>query len=130
MIITADRPHHASRRRSSWTLFILIATAVLIAALAAMVQPLPQISAPLSEHALISHGDDAVTARQCLDGKDGWIFYNPKSGRFAFVCWLEDKWGIVILSITFSIITAFFTKQLKTIDQVRRYLKRQGYEEL
>ncbi len=95
------------------------------------VQRLPRVNAPLSQHALEKHGDDANQAKQCLSGTEGFLFFNPETKRTAIVCWLEDRggWGIVILcALTFTVITAFVSKKLRDRQAVRDYFERQGYQ--
>lgn len=111
-------------RRSMFT-FLLIAAAVSAATVA-----LPQIQVPLSEHALEKHGHDAEIAQQCLSGKEGFLFVNPATQHIAIVCWLEDRWGIVILcALTFTVITAFVCAKLKTKEKMTEYMHRQGYQD-
>ncbi len=95
-----------------------------------MIDHLPRVEGPLSEHALSEHGRDAATAKRCSDEQQpGYLFFNPDSQRWAIVCWLGDRWGIVILTATWLVITAYVTNKLKTLERMRRYMGRQGYQE-
>jgi hypothetical protein len=99
-------------------------------ALITMLDHLPRIQAPLSAHAVAQHGDDAAEAKKCTDGEQaGFLFFNPRSQRWAVACWLGDRWGIVILTAAWLVITAYVTTKLKNVDRMRRYMERQGYEE-
>ncbi len=90
--------------------------------------PLPRVDLPLPAHAVLTHGEDADQAKQCLDGRKGYLFYNPDTRRAAVVCWLGDRWGIVILcAVTMSVITAFVCKKLKDAEHMKKYFERQGY---
>lgn len=107
---------------------VLLAGASL--ALKVMVDHLPRVDSPLSQHAVTAHQGDALAAKRCLDGKQsGYLFFNPRSQRWAVACWLGDRWGIVILTAGWLVITAYVTKKLKDIERMRRYMGRQGYEE-
>lgn len=117
--------HHGART----FLVVSLAALVLIIALTIILplqQPIPQIDAELPEYALEKHGNDAQLAKQCLKTGEGYLFWNPQSHRFGIVCWLGDRWGIVILTSAWVVITAFVTK----CARAREYMKRQGYRDL
>ena len=80
--------------------------------------------------AFAQHGDDAAAAKQCTDGQQaGYLFFNDRSQRWAVACWLGDRWGIVILTAAWLVITAYVTTKLKDVERMRRYMERQGYTE-
>ncbi len=111
----------------------IVAAAMLLAGilmLPVMIDHLPPIDSALSAHAINEHGNDATTAKQCSDEQQpGYLFFNPDSQRWAVVCWLGDRWGIVILTATWLVITAYVTSKLKTLEKMRKYMQRQGYKE-
>ena len=108
--------------------FILLLIALVLMALGAMVtHPLPQLTVPIPAHALEKHNQDAVLANQCLQGPEGYLFHNPGNDRSAVVCWLGDRWGIVILDKDMKEITSWVTNKLKSIEKVVEYMARQGY---
>jgi hypothetical protein len=107
----------------------LVAIGLAFGSMAIWMHPLPQVDVPLSVHALVEHGQDAATAKQCLEGREGFLFFNPQSQRWAIVCWLGDRWGIVILTAAWAIITAYVCTKLKNGKRVEEYFRRQGYLE-
>jgi amino acid transporter len=91
--------------------------------------PLPEVTDALPQHAVLRHGGDAVRAKDCLDkNHTGFVFSNPHNKRIAVACWLGDKWGIIILTGAWVVITAFITTKLKTAQKLKNYMHRQGYE--
>lgn len=118
-------PHTAGRTQQ------LLLVVLVSLALITMIDQLPRMAVPLSEHAIAQHGGDAVTAKQCLDDDQltPTLFWNPTSQRWGVACWLGDRWGLIILTATWLVITAFVTTKLRSREQVSRYMKRRGYDE-
>lgn len=119
------------RRQTAPGLWPVILTAVLvIISLAVMLDHLPRAAGPVSDHAVAQHGQDAEKAAQCGSGQQaGYLFWNPQTHRWALACWLGDRWGIVILTAAWLVVTAWVTTKLKDEKQMRAYMKRRGYEE-
>ena len=116
----------------SWMIIAALALCIVVVSQAwpVMIDHLPQVDSPLSEHAIAKHGDDASSAKKCANEEgQGYLFFNTDSQRWAIVCWLGDRWGIVILTATWIVITAYVTSKLKTIERMRKYMQRQGYQE-
>ncbi len=121
--------------RPSMLLLVLLAALVVLAFVVsdvgwnAPVPTLPRIHVPVSDHAVDRHGGDAALAHQCLNGdRQGYLFRNMKTKRTAVVCWLEDRWGIVILDDDMKEITAFVSDKLQSVDDLIEYMSRQGYQ--
>lgn len=85
------------------------------------------VDAPVT-HANLRHGAEADTARQCLDGRGGHLFWNPSTNRYGVVCDLNGLFGIVILDEAGREVTAFLKNKMKRFDQVLKYMRNQGYE--
>ncbi len=118
------------RKPGHHTLMVLLVLAALIGLVSLMaLQQLPQIQVPLSEHALEVHGSDAQQAKGCMEGRTGFLFWNPQTQRWAVWCWLGDRWGVVILTSAWLVITAFVVSKLKTVKRMREYMRRNGYQE-
>lgn len=126
MNATLSHPGHSIPR----TVLTVMLMALAAAWLPALIDRLPRVEAPLSAHAVAQHGHDASAAKKCTDGNQaGFLFFNSRSQRWAVACWLGDRWGIVILTAAWLVITAYVTTKLKDAERMRKYMKRQGYEE-
>jgi hypothetical protein len=109
-------------------LVLMLLALLAITVLTVMAHPLPQINVPVSPHAIAEHGADASLASLCLDGRDGYQFFNSSLGRWALVCWLGDRYGFVILDgKDMHEITAWVSDKYKTFGKVVEYMIRQGY---
>jgi hypothetical protein len=109
------------------SLLLILAALVLASMLPLIAQQLPNIHVPIPAHAVERHGADATLANQCLNGRQGYLFYNKTTDRRAVVCWLDDRWGFVILDKDSNEITSFVSNKLKSIEKVIEYMDRQGY---
>lgn len=91
---------------------------------------MPALEVPLSMHALERHGQDAVSAKECLQRGDALHYWNPLKSRHAVACWLEDqhRWGIVILDAALIVITAFVTNKWRKKKWLDEYMNRKGYQ--
>lgn len=101
-------------------LFLLLIMLMLFALFAIAVQTAP--------HAIARHGDEALTARQCVERPE-YIFRNLLTGRFALVCMTDaQKFGLVIIDEAGQEITAFLKNKMTSFEQVVKYLSNSGYE--
>lgn len=104
-------------RQFDWT--GLIAKVILIAAIIGMLA--------VTAHAYEKHGASASAAIFChLNGGDIKSLHNDNTGRNAYLCNVEGKFGVVIEEGD-TIITAFLKEKMKTAEQVIRYLQNAGY---
>lgn len=109
---------------------LLLALLVFIMAMAfqAVLGPaLVQVGVGIS-HANLKHGGEANIARQCSDGRGGYLFHNPNTDRFGMVCQLDEGFGVVITDAAGREVTAFLKNKMSRFEQVLQYMKNQGYE--
>lgn len=111
--------------RVSVLVLVLLGLAVLLAVLG---PAMAEVSAPVVSHANERHGTEADTARQCLNGRGGHLFWNSTTNRYGVVCDLDGLFGIVILDEAGREVTAFLKNKMKRFDQVLKYMRNQGYE--
>jgi putative hemolysin len=99
----------------------LIAWAIIVFAVLAML-------AIVTAHATEKHGAAATATIFChLNGGDLKKLHNQDTGRNAYLCNVEGKFGVVIEEGD-TIITAFLKEKMKSAEQVLRYLQNAGYK--
>lgn len=81
----------------------------------------------VSAHAIERHGEEAVIASQCRDHPDARLFFNPVTGRTAYVCLLPEGYGVAIVDRFDQMVTAYIKNKLHNFPQVARYLNNTGY---
>ena len=85
------------------------------------------LAAPAISHANIRHGSEANLARTCVERPEH-LFFNPSTGRTAFVCVVIDgRFGVAVVDELGNEVTAFVKNKMKTFKQVEQYLKNCGY---
>lgn len=105
---------------------LIVTVAAAAIALVVCLFALEQIGG-LSIHALEKHGEEAIAVRNCLD-QNGPAQIWQLNERTYLVCILDDgRFGISIEDAEGNI-TAFIRNKAKTIQDVIRYLERQGAE--
>lgn len=109
-------------------LAVLILIFVIVALGLAVLGPALASVAPGVSHANLRHGTEADTARQCLNGRGGHLFYNPTTNRYATACDIDGIWGIVVTDAYGREVTAFLKNKMKRFEQVLKYMRNQGYE--
>lgn len=87
---------------------------------------LPDPSFP--SHAVMRHGLDAMKASECNASNYSMRFYNPQTKRTAFVCQIDDFFGVHILEETMEEVTAFIKNKMTKASQVLKYMQNAGYE--
>lgn len=83
-------------------------------------------------HAEFKHGTEAESVRNCLDKYGSiHIFFNPSTGRYSEVCYMEDgRYGIRFSEMVngkMEEVTAFIKNQFKRWPQMAKYLENGGY---
>ena len=81
----------------------------------------------VSAHAIERHGEEAVIASQCRDHPNAVLFFNPATGRTAYVCLTEHGFGVAIVDRLDQMVTAYLKNKQHTLNQVSRYLQNTGY---
>lgn len=81
----------------------------------------------VSAHAIERHGEEAVIASQCRDHPNAVLFFNPATGRTAYVCLTEHGFGVAIVDRLDQMVTAYLKNKQHTLNQVARYLQNTGY---
>ena len=80
-------------------------------------------------HAVARHGADALAARTCSEGGNGMAtFFNGSNGRYAEVCQVNGRWAVRILDKMGREITAFVKGNVKSFDEMLKYMHKTGYE--
>jgi hypothetical protein len=99
--------------------WLLVAIACLVA--------IVLLAAPTLAHADLRHGSEANLARSCAERPEH-MFFNPTTGRTAFVCLVIDgRFGVAVVDELGNEVTAFVKNKMKTFEQVEQYLKNCGY---
>lgn len=79
-------------------------------------------------HALMRHGAAALTAGICNASNYTHKFYNKDTERTAYVCLVENKFGVHIFEKTKEEVTAFIKDRMKRVEQIINYMKNAGYD--
>ena len=80
-------------------------------------------------HAVLKHGDSALTARECLEQKGPVAtLNNPVTHRTASVCEVDEGKYAVVVTEGDHEITSFIKDKMRRLEQVIRYLKNAGYQ--
>jgi hypothetical protein len=113
--------------RFRWFIFLLILAGILYMSVSYIsTENISFIN--YNNHAVESHGNEALEVRNCLDKFGGIrMFYNPQTNRFAEICFMENgKFGIQITEEE-NEVTSFIKNKMRTLKQVVHYLKNSGY---
>jgi hypothetical protein len=137
-----------TRSRPNFTLLYLLLLAIVfaiaapgIAEIAESVKLAVGSIQTMYSHGGPKHGPELMESlRDCVSNdRTIQIWHNPTTGRSAYVCKLGPKFGLLIAEVLgkdangkdiLKEITGFLKDKLKTIEQVERYLRNQGYQPL
>jgi hypothetical protein len=122
--VVTEETYHRSGGGSVLLLFLSLVVAVMLFMI--MAGGLPQVMAT-TDHAVERHGYDVLEIdRVCRSGGMQETWWNPNTSRTAFVCKIDEKWGIAIYEEG-KLVTAFFKDKMRTLQQVWKYLQNAGY---
>ncbi len=79
-------------------------------------------------HAVLKHGNDAITVRNCIDNGNPTSLYQASKSKFFQICMIDPTtFGIRVIKKTggnrYEEVTAYIKNTLKSFDDVLQYVK-------